>query len=418
MFKRLMTFLTTLMVPATFFATKAEAFVANTDLSISAASQANILVTNPNPSSKSQVQAQLNTATAVSSSGHVLRAIKSNNNNSYYVSLKSNPNSYLTSAYRRLERSNVVFQPFDGNTVRWVLVQNQIKPQNNLNLCLQASAIGELGKLSLARCNGNVFQKFSVATPPSFNPPPNPNPTPTPTPTPTNQDGFTRGMVSVEFDDGWNSVYKNALPILDKYGIKTTQYIVSKYTAPDYAYSYMTPAQIKDWRSKGHFIGSHSEDHSDLSTLTLEQLDLQLKNSKEYLSTLLNEDIQAFVTPYCNSSAAVEEVARKYYAFSRDCDMSGTEGGYLVSKSNFKPYHLTSKIVEKGTTTVQINQWLTEAKAQNKWLILVYHRIDESGGNWAMTPTEFDAHMNVVRNHGIPIVPTLQAFKEIKAQIK
>lgn len=40
-------------------------------------------------------------------------------------------------------------------------------------------------------------------------------------------DGFSRGLISVTFDDGWASQHENALPILDEYGIPATLYITS-----------------------------------------------------------------------------------------------------------------------------------------------------------------------------------------------
>jgi len=46
-----------------------------------------------------------------------------------------------------------------------------------------------------------------------------------------NLDTFTRGMVSLTFDDGWISHYTDALPILTAEGVKGTFYIVSEETA-------------------------------------------------------------------------------------------------------------------------------------------------------------------------------------------
>jgi peptidoglycan/xylan/chitin deacetylase (PgdA/CDA1 family) len=42
-----------------------------------------------------------------------------------------------------------------------------------------------------------------------------------------NPNAFSEGMVSLTFDDGWNSIFENAIPILDAAGLKSTQYVVS-----------------------------------------------------------------------------------------------------------------------------------------------------------------------------------------------
>ena len=37
-----------------------------------------------------------------------------------------------------------------------------------------------------------------------------------------------RGLVSINFDDGYQSMYDNGLPILDAAGLKSTQYIITQ----------------------------------------------------------------------------------------------------------------------------------------------------------------------------------------------
>src|SRR5665647_925886 len=41
--------------------------------------------------------------------------------------------------------------------------------------------------------------------------------------------GFNEGMVTLTFDDGWRSIHDNALPLMNKYGIVSTQYLVSGF---------------------------------------------------------------------------------------------------------------------------------------------------------------------------------------------
>jgi peptidoglycan/xylan/chitin deacetylase (PgdA/CDA1 family) len=38
---------------------------------------------------------------------------------------------------------------------------------------------------------------------------------------------FGQPLLSVTFDDGWESVYTQAMPILQRDGIRTTQYVLS-----------------------------------------------------------------------------------------------------------------------------------------------------------------------------------------------
>ncbi|HMT56341.1 MAG TPA: carbohydrate binding domain-containing protein, partial [Candidatus Saccharibacteria bacterium] len=60
---------------------------------------------------------------------------------------------------------------------------------------------------------------------------PTPTPTPVPVPTPTppvTSTSFSRPLVSIEFDDGWSSAYTNGLPLVESFGWKPTQYVITE----------------------------------------------------------------------------------------------------------------------------------------------------------------------------------------------
>ena len=79
--------------------------------------------------------------------------------------------------------------------------------------------------------------------------------------------GFARGLVSFTFDDGIESTYRNGLPLLQKYGIPSTQYIISGLINTP---GYVTTADvtgIRQERSGGRFPhgGSPGSDPVDPS---------------------------------------------------------------------------------------------------------------------------------------------------------
>src|SRR3712207_3995307 len=94
----------------------------------------------------------------------------------------------------------------------------------------------------------------------------------------TRADGFDRGMVTVTFDDGWTSQHTNALPILEKYGIPATMYIISGSINDQPAY--MTQEQIQDFAGRGHEIASHTVTPPPLPQLSGAQLAAELENSQ------------------------------------------------------------------------------------------------------------------------------------------
>lgn len=345
-------------------------------------------------------------------------------NTSYNLSFayRSNAFGVIMANYQDAAGNNYWDYLGDGNVQRnWSKFTTTYKTKANalnMNFFLAATGVGTYDTDSFSIAETGSATSPAVITP--VTPTPTPvtpvtpvTPTPTP-PAPVGPNAFNRGLVSVEFDDGWYSAYQNALPIVKKYGMTTTQYVITTPSESLYT-EYMSPTQILSWKAQGQKIGSHSQTHGDLATFQPAMIQAEMANSKAYLSNLISEEVKGFVTPYCSTSSVVETIAKTLYKYSRDCDFDGNN--YLIGKNNFNSYHLTSKIVEKGTTNTQIAQWCKEAKDQGKWLILVFHRIDDSATTWTVTPAEFDGYMNIVKNSGVTNLHTMAAFDEVRAQM-
>ena len=87
------------------------------------------------------------------------------------------------------------------------------------------------------------------------------------------------GFVSIDFDDGYQSMYDNGLPIFDAAGIRTTQYIITGNTLGDTIVNpdlgpvgvgnsgYVTWDEVQTMAANGHEIGAHTRTHQSLSTL-------------------------------------------------------------------------------------------------------------------------------------------------------
>ena len=231
--------------------------------------------------------------------------------------------------------------------------------------------------------------------------------------TPFTYQGFSRPIISITDDDSYASFYNNGLPILEKYGLKSTDYIITSYI--DNVSGYMTSPMVKGLNAAGQEIASHSVDHPDLTTLTAAKQDAELKNSQTYLQTLLpGVPITDYAAPYGSYNQQVMTDAAKYYMSYRS-----TDPGYNA-KNNFDPSHLMVQNLDDTTTLADVQSWIAEAQATDTWLILVYHQIDPSTtvGLYNTYPTDFDAQMSAVKNSGIAVETVSQALQEVEAQVK
>ncbi len=229
--------------------------------------------------------------------------------------------------------------------------------------------------------------------------------------TPFNYTSFNRAIVSLTFDDGWKSIYTNGLPLLQKYQVPSTQFIVTGYV--DTNPNYITTAMLKDFAAKGHEIGSHTVSHPDLTTLTAINADSQLKNSQTYLQNILAVTIKNFASPYGAMNDQVLTNLKKYYTSHR-----GVQAGYNA-KNNFDAYNIRVQNVVSSTTPAEVQSWINKAIATKTWLVLVYHQVDSNAaaGEYNTSPAVLDAELAGIQASGIKVETIKQALAELIPQL-
>jgi peptidoglycan/xylan/chitin deacetylase (PgdA/CDA1 family) len=221
---------------------------------------------------------------------------------------------------------------------------------------------------------------------------------------------FNRAFVSLTFDDAWRSIYTNGLPVLNKYGFKSTQYLLSGETNNSL---YMSVNQMLAFKNGGHEIASHTISHEHLTQLTPAELDRQLKQSQTDLQRLLGVKPVNFATPYGEYNDAVITNIKKYYSSHR-----GVETGFN-SKDSLNIYNIKVQNILSDTTAAQVAAWVAQAQQTKTWLVLVYHEIgtNHGGGVYTTTTATFDAQMKAVKQSGITVVTVQQALNELKPQL-
>lgn len=101
--------------------------------------------------------------------------------------------------------------------------------------------------------------------------------------------------VVITFDDGHESVYNNAFPIMQEYGFPGVFYIVANriYDVPEF----VNVPELKEMIAAGWEIGSHSYSHSDL-TKDHSIAAREIGDSKYDLEAALSTPILTFAYPY------------------------------------------------------------------------------------------------------------------------
>lgn len=114
-------------------------------------------------------------------------------------------------------------------------------------------------------------------------------------------------VVILTFDDGYVDNFKNALPILKKFGFSATLFVVSDligsynkwyYKEANMIKPLMDEDQIKVWLDSGMEIASHTRTHPILTDLDEKSIEDEVLNSKIILERKFKVKIRHFCYPY------------------------------------------------------------------------------------------------------------------------
>ena len=221
---------------------------------------------------------------------------------------------------------------------------------------------------------------------------------------------FTRGMVSIAFDDGWRTTYTNGLPVMNQFGYKATYYVNYSKVGTS---GYMTKNQLKTLASQGNEIGSHAYEHINLPAAEAATVDYEVKQNQQLLSQLLSTAIKNFADPYGAYNSSVVDTVMHYHQSNRDTS------GMLNKKYNFNPRLIHSWGVDKNTTMTDINNLIKQAKTQNAWLVLVYHDIPTGNGGAvdSISVATLKKHLSAIKSSGLPVLTVDKAFQEAASQL-
>jgi peptidoglycan/xylan/chitin deacetylase (PgdA/CDA1 family) len=125
--------------------------------------------------------------------------------------------------------------------------------------------------------------------------------------------------VAVTFDDGYENVFQNALPELQKRNIPSTMFVITealgKYpdwlSEPETVERVMSPQQLLELPAELVTVGSHTMTHPSLPSLSETDAKRELFESRTKLETMLNRKIKLFSFPYGGFNANLVEWCRE-----------------------------------------------------------------------------------------------------------
>jgi peptidoglycan/xylan/chitin deacetylase (PgdA/CDA1 family) len=238
---------------------------------------------------------------------------------------------------------------------------------------------------------------------PPVAPPPVPTPTPLPPAPPVIQ---STGIVTLHFDDGHKDVITNAAPIMKQYGYTADFAIIGLANTLYDPVGYASDSDIlKAYQSGILNPVAHTQNHFDLGTLTAAAAEKEMVDSQTNILRITGVKTDTLVTPYCSSNASIKSIASKYFRFVRNCGDNGNIKGQV------DPLALDAFLVEKTTTLADIQARITDAKVNNKWLIIGFHHVsDTETDDQTVKVADFRKIMDMIKASGLPVKNTTAAY--------
>lgn len=138
----------------------------------------------------------------------------------------------------------------------------------------------------------------------------------------TSQRRSSKPYVAITFDDAYENLLSNAWPVLERFTIPASVYVVTGYPKgqpgwlegsghPDEHEKLMTKEQLTMLAANPQIsIGSHTHTHPRLAKLSRDEIQNELEHSKRTLETMIERNVVSLAYPHGSYNALVSEVAR------------------------------------------------------------------------------------------------------------
>jgi len=151
-----------------------------------------------------------------------------------------------------------------------------------------------------------------------------------------------RGAITVTFDDGFVTTYTNAWPVFQEFGLVGNIGVnPAQVGGPGDFPAYMTKANLDELHAAGWSMASHSMTHDSLTTLTVGELDWQLRASRQWIDDQGYRGSNIFLVPFHDWGARERDAIGGYYEAARGTSAGIVSPDSLVPWRPPNPYDLT-----------------------------------------------------------------------------
>ncbi len=160
--------------------------------------------------------------------------------------------------------------------------------------------------------------------------------------------------VILTFDDGYEDNYLELFPLLEKYNVKATIFVIGQdYVGIEHK---MNETQIRELSDSGLVsIQSHSYTHGDLSQMDEETLQYEMNQTNKVLARITGKVPYVLCYPSGDYSALTIEVAKEHYLFGLKMV------GGLYNTSVDDPFEVSRYYIARSTDIYSFSSYISTA---------------------------------------------------------
>lgn len=214
---------------------------------------------------------------------------------------------------------------------------------------------------------------------------------------------LARGLVTFTIDDSGGSQASVAVPLLRQHDVKATFFHVPNFLT--------WTSLARTLAAEGHEAAAHTMTHRTLTQLSAQEVDDELRLSKQWLETNVSTPVDSFASPSGAYDAAVLTATRRHFKSHRT-----TLPGFNFTGSDV--YELHTDFVLNDSTAASVCAQMQKAAALRAWLVLTLHDFTTASSttrDFTVTSSVFEALLTCAKNTpGLDIVTARQGVELIR----
>jgi peptidoglycan/xylan/chitin deacetylase (PgdA/CDA1 family) len=140
---------------------------------------------------------------------------------------------------------------------------------------------------------------------------------------PVNRVATCPGSIAITFDDGYRNLAEHAFPVLERFQVPATIFVVSRYCGLVNRWPSQSPGLVPElpllsWEELAGApscidVGAHTATHPRLAALSADECDRELYECREEILQRLARPVRTLAYPYGSCSGSVCSSAARYF---------------------------------------------------------------------------------------------------------